>query len=438
MIRYYFWLAVRSLRRNPALTVLMVMAIALGIGAAMTSLTVLRAMSGDPMAHRADRVYRPQVDNWSANNAFDGLGNPPDQWTYQDAMALYRAGQAKRQAVMYPNLMALQPANPEIQPFMASVRYTHHEFFPMFDVPFRYGGHWDRRDDDGNARRLVLSRPMNERLFGGEDSVGRTVRLESEDYTVVGVLEHWDPQPRFYDVSGGGRYADIEDVFLPFGIGIEKQQTSSGNNNCFAAPGVGHAAWLASECIWLSFWVELENASDAARYRDVLDGYVQEQKAAGRFPRPLNNRVNTVAEWLQQQRVVSRDTQTQTWLAFAFLLVCLINTVGLLLAKFMARAPEIGLRRAVGASRRQVFAQFLVESGVVGVVGAALGLLLTWLGLMGLRALYAGGAVARLAQIDAGMALITMAAAIAASLLAGLLPTWRACQVTPALQLKSN
>jgi putative ABC transport system permease protein len=182
----------------------------------------------------------------------------------------------------------------------------------------------------------------------------------------------------------------------------------------------------------------LDGAAAAETYKDFLDGYVQEQKANGRFQRPLNNRVSTVAQWLESLRIVSRDAQTQTWLAFAFLLVCLINTVGLLLAKFMARAPEIGLRRAVGASRRQVFAQFLVESGMVGVAGAVCGLLLTWLGLMGLRALYGDGATGRLAELDTGMVIITAIGAIVASLLAGLFPTWRACQVTPALQLKSN
>lgn len=437
MLRYYFWLAGRSLGRNPVLTALMVSAIALGIGAAMTSLTVLRAMSGNPMAHRDDRVYRPQVDNWSPANAADQYGNPPNQMTYQDSMTLYRAQRARRQAVMFPNVVPVEPGNVEVRPFQASVLYTHGDFFPMFDVPFQYGGGWDRRADDDSARVVVLSRAMNERLHGGEDSVGRRVRIDGEDYLVAGVLDTWDPQPKFYEISSGA-FGDVEDLFMPFAIGVEHERTSSNNNNCWTDPGPGYANWLASDCVWLAFWVELEGRAEAQRYKDFLDGYVEEQKRAGRFPRPLNNRVSTVAEWLSERRVVSRDAQTQTWLAFAFLLVCLINTVGLLLAKFMARAPEIGLRRAVGASRRQIFGQFLIESGAVGVAGAIAGLLLTWLGLIGLRALYEGQAAARLAVLDPGMITITVVAAISASLLAGLLPTWRACRVAPALQLKSN
>lgn len=437
MLRYYFWLAGRSLGRNPVLTALMVAAIALGIGAAMTSLTILRAMSGNPMAHRDDRVYRPQVDNWSPSNPFDEYGNPPNLMTYQDSMALYRAQQATRQAAMFPNVVPVEPDSPEIRPFQASVLFTHGDFFPMFDVPFLFGAAWDRNADDDHARVVVLGREINDRLFAGENSVGRRVRLDGETFVVVGVIDTWQPQPKFYEISSGA-FADAEEMFIPLGVGIDKQMTSSNNNNCWSDPGAGYSNWLASDCIWMAFWVELQGRADAARYLAFLDSYVQEQKGSGRFPRPLNNRVHTVSEWLEARRVVSRDAQTQTWLAFAFLLVCLINTVGLLLAKFLARAGEIGLRRAVGASRRQIFAQFLVESGMVGAAGAVIGLGLTWLGLVGVRALYGDGAAGRLAALDPGMIGIIVASAIAASLLAGLLPTWRACQVTPALQLKSN
>ena len=77
-------------------------------------------------------------------------------------------------------------------------------------------------------------------------------------------------------------------------------------------------------------------------------------------------------DYLRVQSVVPEDVRLQVWLAFGFLGVCLLNTVGLLLAKCLRRSPEIGVRRALGASRRRIFVQFLVEAGVIGLAGGAL------------------------------------------------------------------
>ena len=141
-------------------------------------------------------------------------------------------------------------------------------------------------------------------------------------------------------------------------------------------------------------------------------------------------------EWLDSQKVVPSDVRLQAWLALGFLVVCLVNTVGLMLAKFLRRAGEIGVRRAIGASRREIFVQFLVEAGAVGVAGALLGIALTLLGLWGVR--QQPGDYARLAHLDLAMLALTLLLALAASLISGLLPAWRACQVAPALQLKSD
>jgi len=64
MFAYYFGLALRSLRRNVVLTVLMIAAIGVGIGASMTTLTMFRAMSGDPIPEKSTKLFAPQIDNW--------------------------------------------------------------------------------------------------------------------------------------------------------------------------------------------------------------------------------------------------------------------------------------------------------------------------------------------------------------------------------------
>jgi len=433
MLYYYLQLGLRSLRRNPILTALMVAGIALGIAASMTTLTVLHLMGADPIPWKSSQLHYVQLDNWSPDEPARSDGAPPDQVTYQDAIALMKAARADKQAAMFKLMLPVQPQNKELKPFASLIRATAADFFGMFEPRFRYGAAWNHDQDDAHARVVVLGADINEKLFGGQDSTGRSVRLDGIDYTIVGVLDAWKLRSRYYDLTNGA-FADPDEVFMPLTTAVDLKTRSSGNNSCWKSAGDGWDAYLISDCVWLQMWVQLDSPQHLADYKAFLDNYVGEQKKLGRFPRPLNNRLLDVNEWMRDQKVVTRDMEVQTGLAFAFLAVCLVNTIGLLLAKFTRKSGEVGLRRALGASRREVFTQFLVESGVVGLTGGVIGLLLTGLGLVAVRALYTQ--YKGVAHLDWTMVATTIALAIASALLAGLYPTWRACRVQPAAQLK--
>jgi putative ABC transport system permease protein len=135
--------------------------------------------------------------------------------------------------------------------------------------------------------------------------------------------------------------------------------------------------------------------------------------------------------------VVPSDVRLQTWLAFAFLAICLFITVGLLLAKFLRRSGEIGVRRALGASRRAIHAQYLTEAAVIGVGGGALGLLLTGVGVFSVNRMLPPR-LADLAHIDLSLLSLTVLVSVLASALAGVYPAFRAARVLPAWQLKTN
>jgi len=433
MFAYYLQLGLRSLKRNPILTALMVVGIALGIAASMTTLTVLHLMGSDPIPWKSDKLHYVQLDNWSPDSPFNEDGRPPDQVTYRDAVALMEAGKADKQTVMFKLSQPIQPENKELKPFQALGRVTYTDFFSMFEPPFKYGRAWNRDQDTGHARVVVLGKDLNEKLFGGQDSTGKTVRMNGTDYTIVGVLDEWKLRFRYYDLTNGA-FAEPDEFYMPFTTAIDLKQRSNGNNSCWKSPADGWDGYINSECVWMQMWVQLDSPQRLAEYKTYLDNYVSEQKKLGRFPRPLNNRLLDVKAWMLDQEVVSRDVEVQAGLAFAFLAVCLVNTIGLLLAKFTRKSGEIGLRRALGASRREVFTQFLIESGVVGLTGGLLGLVLTGLGLVAVRLLYTQ--YKSVAQLDWTMIATTIVLAIASALLAGLYPTWRACRVQPAAQLK--
>jgi putative ABC transport system permease protein len=189
-----------------------------------------------------------------------------------------------------------------------------------------------------------------------------------------------------------------------------------------------------SQCVWIALWVQLGDSAKVDAYRRFLDGYVAQQQSLGRITRTDNTRLRSLTEWLDFNGVVPSDVKLQTSLAFAFLAICLCNVVGLLLAKFLRRGGEIGLRRAMGATRRAVFTQCLVEAGVIGVLGGLGGLLLTVLGLWLVRRQPLP--YADFVHLDVSMFVVTLLISVGASLLAGLLPAARASLVEPALQLK--
>jgi putative ABC transport system permease protein len=433
MLAYYLDLARRSFRRNVSLTVLMIIAIAFGVGASMTTLTVLHVLSVDPIPGKSQELYYVQLDPTRALGYIPG-GEPLEQMTRLDAEALLRAGKADRQVMMTSGQASVEPQRPGLEPFFADGRWTSADFFAMFRVPLLAGAGWTAEDDTRAARVAVITRALADKLYGTTAAVGRTIRVGGNDLQVIGVAENWRPAPHFYDLNTD-IYGAGEQLFLPFTTSSDLKLARSGSLDCWDEP-VGDPLELGAPCVWTQLWVELGTTDKAIAYRDFLVSYSLEQMRTGRYQRPPNVRLRTVTEWLDFKGVVPSDVRLQTWIAFGFLLVCLVNTVGLLLTKFLRRSSEIGVRRALGASKRSIFVQLLVEAGSIGLVGGTLGLGLAWLGLWAVR--HQPADYADLARLDLPMLASTFALAILASLLAGLLPAWRGCQVTPAIQLKSQ
>ena len=445
MLGYYLQLAVRSLRRNPVLTALMIAAVGVGIGASMTMLTNLRVMTGDPIPDKSAQLFVPQIDVWGPDSRRTGgaanADRLPDTLTYRDAIAFMRAHRGVRQTAMYTLGMDVDPGSG--RPFVAAGRTAYADFFALFEVPFASGGPWGAADDEARANVVVLSAKLTERLFPHADAVGRTVNLEGREYRVVGVLKPWSPVPKFYDTNGAGAAFGItEDFYVPFTTAIDRQHDSWGGTNCPSQAPAGWKELLASECVWLQFWVELPTAAAVRNYQAFLYNYAADQRHSGRFHWAPRVELHDVNDWLVQEDVVPEQARVNTLIGLALLVVCLINAIGLMLAKFGSRAGELGVRRAMGGSRIDIFLQCLMETAVIGLAGGLLGLGLTAIGLAADRALLAPGeknvALDVLTRLDTGMLAITLTVAVASTLCAGLYPTWRASRVQPAWQLKTQ
>ncbi|MEO9079173.1 MAG: ABC transporter permease [Rhodanobacter sp.] len=440
MFAYYLDLALRSLKRNKTLTALMILAIAVGIGASMTTLTVTHLLSGDPLPGKSAHIFFPQVDPTPAD--WYNQRHPLDMMDSRSAVDLWSAHRADRQALVAQSPVKVSASGVDRPPAMLTLMSTTSDFFPMFEVPFAYGAAWTPADEAGRLRVAVISSDLNDKLFAGKNSVGKTLRVKDSDVRIVGVLKPWRPTPLFYDVMGGftghgydtSHYARPEDVFMPFPSALEVNDGGFVQMTCWGDGPTAPGHLENSPCLWVALWVQLGNAAKVADYRAFLKNYAQQQKALARFSN-TDVRMLDLMQRLDYEKVIPRDVKLQTWLAFAFLTICLLNTVGLLLAKFLRRAGEIGVRRALGASRRAVFAQCLTEAGLIGLIGGIGGWLLTLVGLWLVRRQQAP--YADLVHLDMSMFFVTFALALGVSLIAGALPALRASRVAAGLQLKT-
>jgi len=437
MFQYYFLLGLRSLRRNPALTALMVLTLAIGVAASVSTLTILHVMSGNPMPDKSERLFVPLVDNGSLEGYT--AGDPPDDrlLSYRDSVNFTSSKVGEQRTAMFGLAGPVEPPKKEIGVFTAMGLASTSSFFSMFDAPFRYGQAWTERDDQRAADVIVLSRGLAEKLFGAANPVGRRMTIFGSQFQITGVLDTWQVVPRAAHVIGAtGPFGPEDEFYVPFASAVRHQLSPNGSMSCAQSVDPGYQAVLDSECTWIQVWFEMRSAADRDELQSYLDSYANDQRRMGRLKRNAPNKLYSMMEWLDYLKVVGNDSHLQAWLAFGFLLLCLVNTVGLLLAKFSVRAAEVGIRRALGASRKEIFRQFLIETTVIGLAGGILGLLLAFgaLALIGMQS----ATLHVVTHMDLGMLALTFTLSVLAALLAGLLPTWRACQVTPALQLKSQ
>jgi len=438
---YYVALALRSSGRSKALTALVIVLLAFGVAACMVSYAVFRATTSDPLPAKSARLYVPQVDNFGPSHIWQN--EPPPTLSYVDAMALWQTHKASRQTLLYPATWQVESDDGSTPTMSMSGDAVTADFFAMFDVPFRFGGGWTANDDVQRATVVVISRRLNDKLFGGQNSVGQAIRLDGHIFRIAGVLEDWNPKPRFFDLgtSDNTGFDDAGDIYIPFTRGIAMQKDSTTYNGCPTESGVYDTSrWdarLTSECAWIDAWVELATPADVDRYREYLRHYAGEQQRLGRFSWAPNIRLRNLTDWMAYLEVTPRTSSLSMLVSASFLLIVLVNVIGLMLARFMRRAPEIGIRRALGASRAAIYRQFLIEGATMGFVGGLVGVALTLLGLWGVGRLFEPK-IARLVHADALLIALTVLLAVAATVVSALYPTWRAAQTQPAWQIKIN
>jgi putative ABC transport system permease protein len=428
MFIYYCRLSLHNFKRTPLFFVLMIATLAIGVGVFLANLTILHSMSNDPIPHKSDKIFNVSMNHWPDDS--DRNNAPMHILRYSDAMHILQSDIPTHALVHYESEAYVRdPEADNMKRRNAKVRATTGEFFSLTDAPFAFGGSWQQK----HAQQIVIGHALNQQLFAGVNSVGQSLEIYNKLYQVVGVLKPWHLKPLFYDAVGSRAFKPTFDIFLPLEQALDNELGTHGNRSS-TSKFDSMAKTRQQDVFYLQVFVQLDNQQQKADFSQYLDSYSQSLKDVGLHPQPVNNRLLDVNQWLTFNKVVDQRMVAFALASSLFLAVCIFNASSLLLSRYHSGKFETALRRAIGASKKQVFYQGIVESLLLGIASALVSLLLAYLFLQ--LSQYLFDRLENIAKLDSQMLLLGIAIALTTTFISTLYPLAAACFRTVSSELK--
>ncbi|MFZ0745485.1 MAG: ABC transporter permease [Terracidiphilus sp.] len=389
--------ALRQLRKSPVFTLTAVLTLALGIGANTAIFTVVYATLLAPMPY-------PQPDQlvmvWSK---IQGDRNSIAAQDFVDW---------KRQNTAFQDLNAFTGGSFNLatkdQPEYVEGQEATPGFYRMQGVKFLYGRDFLPEEGAlGKEHVVILMNRMWRRLGSDPNIVGKQLRIDGTPYTVVGVL-----------VPG---VTDRLNPWLVVPLAFKPEQLNHDFHWLLAMgrlkPGIS---------------IKQAQANMDAVTASIAQAFPKSNKGWGAIVEPLKN------DFLPKERI-----QT-LWLllgavGFVLLIAC-VNVANLLLSKGSTRHKEIAVRTSLGASRRDIFAQFLTENLLLALIGGLLGIGVGEVFLRALVVMIPRNTLPSEADLTLNLPILlfSLAASTLAGLLFGCAPAWYATRVDPADALKEG
>ncbi len=275
----------------------------------------------------------------------------------------------------------------------------------------------DQRDE-GDAQRyrnvIVLGASVAEELFPFEDPLGKSVVLNKHQYKVVGVMKE-----RMQGASTGGQRKDFnKDVYIP----IETCKVRFGAR-VFTVQGSNRTA---EEVQLHQITLTLKDIGSVRSTGDVVTGLLKRYhvKNDWQVEIPLDR-------LLEAERARDRYNMLLAIIASISLLVGGIGIMNIMLATVTERTREIGIRRALGAKRRDITLQFIIEAVVQTTIGGLLGMAVGMGLVFGLPVLWRLFGSNLPAQLDVWSIFLSLGVAVTVGVLFGWYPARRASRLDP-------
>jgi putative ABC transport system permease protein len=441
MLKYNIKLAWLSILQRPWLTLLMVLAIGIGVGIFMTAMTVVYQGNKTDLPHKSDRLFLMQLDSRSPSAEPISHFNDMVDMTYRDALNLYQLDRENISTTFtWLTDQIVNLDSKSVKPYRGYSLVTTRSFFSIFDVPFLFGEPWSEEQERTSAPVIVLTKARNDYLFGGANSIGKQLRIDNHIVTVVGVIDNWNVRYRFYDRTFMQGLSD--DAYLPYKFSIANDLARNARFECWDSTNMDFqdrntAQLVASECGWVTFWAELKDASDVQAYKSSIDQYVEQQRTLGRFPRENNNMLTSLDDVMAFVHNNNVDNKFYFIIGALFMAACVFSAVGVILAKFARKRKEVSVRRALGAKRKVLILQYITEIGLIGLIGGMVGVFVSLgaLHLMKLKTFHASGFYVHISDLDTlfrfdwPMFLVAIFVAISSAILVGIIPILQVCNV---------
>ena len=427
MFSYNFKLALHSFKRAPSLYFLVLLTLSIGVGLLCANLALVSSMAGDPIPEKSDKLFHVSMNTWPDDQP---QAEPFHILRYREAMKIVESDIPTHSAVFYASgVYARDSKSKNLQRFDSNVRATTPGFFALTKAPFAYGNGFAK----SSGMEVVIGDELNQKIFAGKNSVGKTLELDGELLTIIGVLKPWTLRPLFYHVTEGRAFNLTDDIYAPLETAIDLGWSIHARSSSTVS-NTGVQFTRDRDVFYLQAWVELASKAKQQAFQSYLDNYSQTLKDAGEHPLNIRNELRDVNAWLLEQNIVDQKVLAFTLASVLFLCVCVFNASSLLLSRFHSAKFEVGLRRAVGASNKQMLMQGITESVVLGLIAGIISLLLSWLFLK--LSISFLPDLANIAVLEPKLLLLGMVLALVTSVSSALYPLYRANRYTISAELK--
>jgi ABC-type antimicrobial peptide transport system permease subunit len=356
MIKNYFKTAWRNLQKNRLSSSINIAGLGLAVGCCLVAFVYLTwRMNSDDFQKNRDKIY--VIERIESKDGAQQLwGNSPAPI---GPMLKSDYQQIKNYARL--NLMDANIKQGD-NVFAESVSFVDNPFYDMFNFPVKWGNKQTFTDPDG----IVLSEELSEKLFGKENPVGKSISANfnsignklAENFIVKGVFEKRPVESSFYFSA-----------LIPFSklaaLGIN---TTSDWGQSVSTTFLETANKNAA----------LPNLVKSKKYVDLYNSANKDTKITGYNFQPLKSmQFHSYKVNLSQFNSgnIIGDIMISAIALSILILVC-FNYMNIAIASASNRLKEIGVRKVLGSSRKQIIFYFLIENFILCVIGAILGVLL--------------------------------------------------------------